>query len=153
MLVDCLPCEARPRCVLLVFDGLEPRRFGWETCRRVGVSHKFGLCFWLIHVVDCFVGRWSVRKKFSRASIAEDCVGDIVVDVIVSVIAVDVFDEGDLPWVVVLHRHPRRNAPQEMTNEKNSWADLAETSLFFGEDTDFLGKSYYYSLPCSSRKP
>ena len=24
MLVDRLPCEARPRCILSVFDGLEP---------------------------------------------------------------------------------------------------------------------------------
>jgi hypothetical protein len=52
--------------------------------------------------VDCFVGRWSVGKKFHRASIAEDCVDVIVVDVIVSVIVVDVFDEGDLPQVCCL---------------------------------------------------
>ena len=45
MLVDRLPCEARPRCILFVFDDLELRRFGWETCHRMVVSHKFGLRF------------------------------------------------------------------------------------------------------------
>jgi hypothetical protein len=38
--------------------------------------------------VDCFAGWWPVGKKFHWAWIAEDCV---------SVVVLDVFDEGDLP--------------------------------------------------------
>ncbi len=75
MLVGCLPCEARPGWVLFVFDCLEPRWFGWESCSSMVVSHEFGLSFQLVHVVDCFDWWWLVWEEFCWASIAEDCVG------------------------------------------------------------------------------
>ncbi len=78
MLVGCLPCEARPGWVLLVFDCLEPRWFGWESLRSVVVSHKFELSFQLIHVVDHFDWWWPVWEEFCQALIAEDCVSVFV---------------------------------------------------------------------------
>ena len=52
------------------------------------VSHKFGLCFELVHIVGGLALWWSVRKKICRALVTEDCV---------SVVVLDVFDERDLP--------------------------------------------------------
>ena len=57
------------------------------------ILYKFWLCFELVHVVDGFVKRWSIGKKYCWALIAEDCV---------SVVVTNVFDEGDLQLVCFL---------------------------------------------------
>ena len=57
MPVDRLLCEARPRCVVLVFDCLEPRWFCWETHCHMVILYKCRLCFELLHALDGFVGQ------------------------------------------------------------------------------------------------
>ncbi len=74
MLVGRLPCEARPGWVLFVFDYLEPPWSGWESSCSVVVSHKFGLSFQLVHIVDRFDWWWPIWEEICWALIAEDCV-------------------------------------------------------------------------------